>query len=372
MHLTHLTLINFKNYRHSSFDFSGGINCITGDNGAGKTNLLDAIHYLSFCKSYFNSFDNQNIYFDEDMFVLQGLFDFGEKKEEIYCAQKRNERKQFMRNKKEYNRLSEHIGLIPLVMISPTDNALIIDGSDVRRKFIDTIISQTSKGYLEALIEYNKALMNRNALLKHFHDSNQWDDALLEPWNKLIIFHGERIYNSRRAFFALFSVIFRDTYFEITGAGEEATVSYSCILSENDFYTLLLQNTEKDRAFSYTTSGVHKDDLIFCIKDKNIKKFASQGQQKSFTIALKIAQFRYLKQYFNYPPILLMDDIFDKLDEYRVNGLFNLICSDQFDQVFITHVESERLLKMVDSRNKEYKMFPIMMENVTEHITYNS
>src|SRR5580693_133186 len=212
MRITHLSLISFRNYHQITIDFSGGINCLLGHNGAGKTNLLDAIHYLSFCKSYFNSFDNQNILHDEEMFVIQGLFERESNKEEIYCAQKRNERKQFKRNKKDYAKLSEHIGLLPVVMITPLDAELLYDGSDIRRKFVDSIISQVDSNYLIALIDYNKALLSRNATLKQFQESRTWDDSLLAIYNDILISRGKAIFEKRKEFTEEFSPLFLKAY----------------------------------------------------------------------------------------------------------------------------------------------------------------
>jgi DNA replication and repair protein RecF len=359
MRIVQLSLINFRNYPQVNIDFCSGINCLLGHNGAGKTNLLDAIHYLSFCKSYFNSFDNQNILHDEDMFVIQGLFEKDGNKEEIYCAQKRNERKQFKRNKKDYTKLSEHIGLLPVVMITPMDAELLYDGSDIRRKFADSIISQVDTRYLNALIEYNKALLNRNALLKQFNESRTWDETLLATYDSILISRGNIIFKKRQEFTEEFSPLFLRAYNEISGEQEHAHVEYSSKLSEGDFAELLVHAIQKDRVLSYTTTGVHKDDWIFCMEGKSLKKFASQGQQKSFIIALKVAQYRYLKKQYSSAPILLLDDIFDKLDETRVNCLINMVCADEFGQVFITDTNLHRMKKLLENREKDYRLFPI-------------
>jgi DNA replication and repair protein RecF len=368
MRILHLSLINFRNYNHVSIDFSGGLNCLVGHNGAGKTNLLDAIHYLSFCKSYFNSFDNQNILHDEEMFVIQGLFERESNKEEIYCAQKRNERKQFKRNKKDYSKLSEHIGLLPVVMITPLDSELLYDGSDTRRKFVDSIISQVDANYLNALIEYNKALMNRNALLKQLFDNRKWDEALIATYDNILVSRGKAIFKKRQEFTDHFAPLFLETYNEISGEKENAHVEYSSNLSEGDFAELLANALPKDRVLTYTTTGVHKDDWIFCMEGKSLKKFASQGQQKSFIIALKIAQFRYLKKKYGSAPILLLDDIFDKLDDSRVNYLVDMVCGNEFEQVFITDTNLQRMKKLLDSREKEHKLFPISNGMIEEKV----
>jgi DNA replication and repair protein RecF len=359
MRIAHLSLINFRNYPQISIDFSGGINCLLGHNGAGKTNLLDAIHYLSFCKSYFNSFDNQNILHEEEMFVIQGLFEREGNKEEIYCAQKRNERKQFKRNKKEYTKLSEHIGLLPVVMITPLDAALLYDGSDMRRKFVDSIISQVDANYLNALIEYNRALQNRNAMLKQFNENRGWDDTLLARFDAIIVSKGKEIFKKRQEFTKEFSPLFLKAYNEISGEQEKAHVEYSSKLTEGDFEELLAQCLPKDRVLGYTSTGVHKDDWIFCMEDRSLKKFASQGQQKSFIIALKVAQYRYLKKQYKSAPILLLDDIFDKLDDSRVNSLIDMVCGKEFEQVFITDTNLLRMKTLLENREKDYKLFPI-------------
>lgn len=366
MRISHLSLINFRNYHHISLDFSGGINCLLGHNGAGKTNLLDAIHYLSFCKSYFNSYDNQNILHEEEMFVIQGLFEREGTKEEIYCAQKRNERKQFKRNKKDYNKLSEHIGLLPVVMITPLDSELLYDGSDIRRKFVDSIISQVDANYLNALIEYNKALMSRNATLKQFQENRTWDDSLLAIYNDILVSRGKAIFEKRKEFTEEFSPLFLKAYMEISGESEKAHVEYSSNLMEGNFEDLLVNSIGKDRVLTYTTMGIHKDEWIFCMEAKSLKKFASQGQQKSFIIALKVAQFRYLKKQYASAPILLLDDIFDKLDDTRVNCLIDMVCGEEFEQVFITDTNLQRMKKLLENRDKDYRLFPIVSGMIQE------
>jgi DNA replication and repair protein RecF len=359
MHLEHISLVNFKNYRQISLDFSPGVNCFVGHNGAGKTNLLDAVHYLSFCKSYFNSFDNQNIMHGEEMFVIQGIFNKNGNEEEIYCAQKRNERKQFKRNKKDYVRLSEHIGLLPVVMISPTDTELVLEGSEVRRKFIDSIISQADTEYLNNLIEYNKVLLQRNAMLKHFYDTQSWDNTLMAIWDEQLLDRGRAIFNKRQSFTNEFSELFRKLYAGISGSRESVKLQYSSQLMEGDFAELLAKALPKDRAVLYSTTGIHKDDWLFFKEEYSLKKFASQGQQKSFIIALKLAQVHFLKEHFNSPPIVLLDDMFDKLDEERVNFLIDMITGNDFGQVFITDTDHFRLKKLLENKAKECIIIPI-------------
>jgi len=359
MYLEHLSVVNFKNYRELSLGFSPGVNCFVGHNGAGKTNLLDAVYYLSFCKSYFNSFDNQNILHNEDMFVIQGIFQKDGKTEEIYCAQKRNDRKQFKRNKKDYGRLSEHIGLLPVVMISPTDIELVIEGSEVRRKFVDSILSQVDSAYLDDLIEYNKVLLQRNAMLKKFYESRSWDKTLISIWDEQMIAKGSNIFKKREAFTKEFSTLFNSIYAEISGSRETIELKYSSQLLEDDFASLLTKSESKDRAVLYSTTGIHKDDWLFFKEGYSLKKFASQGQQKSFIIALKLAQFFFLKKHYQSPPIMLLDDIFDKLDEERVSYLINMVTGPEFEQVFITDTNQNRMKELLEKKDKEYKIFPI-------------
>ncbi len=369
MYLNNISVINFKNYRQANMEFSQGINCFVGHNGAGKTNLLDAIHYLSFCKSYFNSFDNQNIFHDEDMFVIQGVFHKNNELEEIYCAQKRNDRKLFKRNKKDYSRLSEHIGLLPMVMISPTDIELIHEGSEVRRKFVDSILSQIDSAYLNNLIEYNKALLQRNAMLKRFYETGKWDDTLMAIWDEQLVEKGNAIYTKRKEFTESFTGLFEKVYSEISGSREIANLAYSSQISEGDYGTLFNKAVDKDRMVQYTTTGIHKDDWIFLKDGHPLKKFASQGQQKSFIIALKIAQFHFLKKYFGFPPIVLLDDIFDKLDEARVSYLINMVTGEDFQQVFITDTSHTRMKNLLEKKDKDYRIFPInegSMDEVAE------
>ncbi len=359
MHLKNLSVVNFKNYREVNLGFSAGINCFVGHNGAGKTNLLDAIYYLSFCKSYFNSFDNQNILHDEDMFVIQGIFDKEGQNEEIYCAQKRNDRKQFKRNKKDYSRLSEHIGLLPVVLVSPTDIELVIEGSEVRRKFVDSILSQIDSTYLNDLIEYNKALLQRNAMLKQFFESHSWDNTLISIWNDIMIAKGSEIFKKREAFTKEFSELFKSIYAEISGSREEVGLEYSSQLLEGDYADLLNKALGKDKAVLYSTTGIHKDEWLFTKENYPLKKFASQGQQKSFIIALKLAQFLYLKKQYKSPPIMLLDDIFDKLDEERVSYLIDMVTGPDFEQVFITDTSHTRMHKLLEKKKKDFRIFTI-------------
>ncbi len=295
MYLKQLSLINFKNYAEFEAQFSQKINCFVGNNGMGKTNLLDAIHYLSFCKSFFNTIDSQNIKHNESFFVIQGHFNKSGEESEVYCGIKRNQKKIFKKNKKEYDRLSEHIGQFPLVMISPGDSDLINGSSENRRRFLDGIISQYDKVYLDKLISYNQVLKQRNALLKHFFETRSFDSETLEIWDEQLVIYGRGILEIRQHFLKQFIPLFNSYYQFISDSKEEAALAYQNSLEEKDFKTGLLTSLSRDRAVHYTTVGPHKDDLEFTLDGLSLKKYASQGQQKSFLLALKLAQFEFIK-----------------------------------------------------------------------------
>lgn len=366
MHLNKLGLVNFKNYENADLNFSQGINCFVGDNGGGKTNLLDAIHYLSFCKSFINPVESQNIMHECDLYVIQGNFDLNGKKEKIYCGFKKGKKKQFQRNKKDYNRLADHIGLLPIVLISPEDSALIQEGSDSRRKFMDTIIAQFDSVYLDKLISYNKIISQRNAVLKGFAKSNSFDPDALAVWDEQLIELGKDIHEKRTSFLKSFMPIFQK-YFEIISEGKEKVgLEYRSQLMNRDFAEVLEEALGKDRVLQYSTAGVHRDDLMCTLNGYPIKKIGSQGQRKSFAIALKLAQFDYLRTEKGFPPILLLDDIFDKLDPSRVQQLINLVSGDEFGQIFITHTHGERLAEVLEGNN-DVKMFEVSDGVVREH-----
>src|SRR5579872_2446560 len=282
MYLKQLSVINFKNYAEAGLTFSDGVNVFTGDNGTGKTNLLDAIHYLSLCKSYFNPIDSQQIKQGADLFIINGNFDKNGHKEAVSCGVKRNQKKQFKRNKKDYPRLADHIGLFPLVMVSPYDISIIIEGSDERRKFIDNVISQTDNLYLDELITYNKVLANRNALLKLIADTGRYDPHLLEVLDEQLTTSGRLIFEKRKAFMAAFTEIFNSHYKFLSDDAEQVELVYESQLFTDDLTALLKKSTEKDRALERTTTGIHRDELQFAIHGMPMKKFGSQGQQKSF------------------------------------------------------------------------------------------
>ncbi len=344
MWLKNITLLNFKNYSDASVSFSKTVNAFVGNNGAGKTNLLDAIHYLCLCKGYFNPIDSQQIKTNEDLFLIQGDFERQEKNEKITCGVKRNQKKQFKRNKKEYDKLASHIGLFPLVMISPYDTAIIMEGSEERRRFMDNVISQTDAHYLDELILYNKHLLNRNALLKQISITKSYDPSLLEIYNDKLVASGIKIFAKRQEFMMDFIPLFNKYYEFITASNELVSLQYQSQLIDTAFEHLLLQSMERDKVLERTTTGIHKDELVFSIADMPLKKFGSQGQQKSFVIALKLAQYAYLQKYRGFKPLLLLDDIFDKLDDSRVSKLMEMVSHQDFGQIFITDTGKDRIV----------------------------
>lgn len=359
MWLKNITLLNFKNYTEADLRFSRTVNAFVGNNGAGKTNLLDAIHYLCLCKSYFNPIDSQQIKTSEDLFLIQGDFERSEKNEKITCGVKRNHKKQFKRNKKEYDKLASHIGLFPLVMISPYDTNIIMDGSEERRRFMDNVISQTDAGYLDELILYNRQLLNRNALLKQISLTRSYDPALLEIYNEQLVASGNKIYAKRQQFMNEFIPLFDQYYRYLTEEREEVSLLYQSQLSDTPFETLLLQSIEKDKVLERTTTGIHKDELAFAISGMPMKKFGSQGQQKSFLIALKLAQYAYLQKFKGFKPILLLDDIFDKLDDSRMHKLMEMVSHQDFGQIFITDTGKERLLSIFNRIKVDVALFEV-------------
>jgi len=359
MWLKNITLLNFKNYADAAINFSTTVNAFVGDNGAGKTNLLDAIHYLCLCKSYFNPIDSQQIKTGQDLFMIQGDFDLKDKNEKISCGVKRNQKKQFKRNKKEYDKLADHIGLFPLVMISPYDASIIMEGSEERRRFMDNVISQTNAQYLDELIAYNKQLLNRNAFLKQVAISRRYDPALLEIYDEQLAASGKKLFEKRKQFMLDFIPLFNQHYQYLTGDKEQVSLEYASQLNDTAFEELLAQSIEKDKILERTTTGIHKDDLLFSIAEMPLKKFGSQGQQKSFLIALKLAQYSYLQKFKGFKPLLLLDDIFDKLDDNRVQKLMEMVSHQDFGQIFITDTGKERVVSIFNRINVPVTLFEV-------------
>lgn len=357
MYLKTLSLFNYKNFPEAAFEFDRKINCFVGKNGIGKTNVLDAIYQLSYGKSYFNPMAIQNIRHGEEFFVIDGEFEIKSRTEQIVCSLKKNQKKILKRNGKLYEKFSDHIGLIPLVIISPADRDLIVEGSETRRKFMDTVISQSDSKYLQQVIQYQKVLQQRNALLKYFALNHVFETETLSIYNEQLQQFGHSIFEKRKAFLADFIPIFNRHHQAITGSEETVQLVYESQLFEKELLPLLEEHLAKDRAIQYTSVGIHKDDLAFEIDHFPIKKFGSQGQQKSFLIALKLAQFEFIRKQCGEKPILLFDDIFDKLDETRVGKIVAMVNNDEFGQLFISDTHAERTENIVKLTHQSYKMF---------------
>lgn len=343
MYLQRLKLANFKNYTDADLTFDNNVNCLVGDNGVGKTNLLDAVYYLSFCKSYFNPLDNQNIRTGAPFFAIHGTYQIGDAQIQASCTFQDGQKK--MRwDGKACRSFSEHIGRVPLVMVSPNDQQFITGGSDLRRKFIDGVISQVNRDYLLHLLSYQKALTQRNRLLKQLFEERRSDDTLLAVWDDQLIQHGLELYRGRRNFLEAFTPLFEKYYCFLAHQTEQPSLRYLTQAdSPDDFEKMLHANIRRDMAAQYTTTGPHKDDLDVWIGDFSMRRFGSQGQQKSITLALKLAQFDYIFQHFGKKPLLLLDDIFDKLDMRRISQLLEMVGSDAFGQVFLTDTQPGRI-----------------------------
>ncbi|MBR4923077.1 MAG: DNA replication and repair protein RecF [Bacteroidaceae bacterium] len=365
MILKRISILNYKNLEQVELDFSPKMNCIIGQNGMGKTNLLDAVYYLSFCKSATNAIDSQNVKHNQEFFVIQGSYmtDAGDV-EEVYCGLKRKQKKQFKRNKKEYSRLSDHIGFIPLVMVSPADSELISGGSEERRRFMDVVISQYDKEYLEALIRYNKALMQRNTLLKAEYEP---DEELMNVWEEMMAATGEVVFRKRMEFINEFVPTFQSFYSHISQDKEQVNLSYESHAMRGDLLQLIRESRQRDRIMGYSLRGVHKDDLTMQLGEYPIKREGSQGQNKTYLIALKLAQFDFLRRTgSNTTPLLLLDDIFDKLDASRVEQIVKLVAGDRFGQIFITDTNREHLDKILQKVDGDYKLFGVENGSISE------
>ncbi|MDB4297306.1 DNA replication/repair protein RecF [Flavobacteriaceae bacterium] len=359
MHLKKLSLVNYKNLSSELFEFEAKINCFVGNNGVGKTNVLDAIYYLSYTKSYFNAVATQNIKHGEEFFIIEGDYLLEDRSEKIVCSLKKGTKKIVKRNGKNYEKFSDHIGTLPLVIISPSDRDLITEGSETRRKFMDAVISQQDKTYLQTLVNYNKVLVQRNALLKYFAANRTFDALNLSVYNEQLSDLSKTIHAKRKWFLAQFSPIFNACYKEISNSKEDVSLLYKSQLNDAPMLQLLEEFLPKDRMLQYTSVGTHKDDLQFELNGYPVKKFGSQGQQKSFLIALKLAQFEFMKQLTGKKPILLFDDVFDKLDENRVSQIIGLVNKDQFGQIFITDTHGERTENVVKRTQQPYKIFEL-------------
>ena len=364
MILKRISILNYKNLEQVELSFSPKLNCFFGQNGMGKTNLLDAVYFLSFCKSAGNPIDSQNICHDADFFVIQGFYEAADgTPEEIYCGMKRRQKKQFKRNKKEYTRLSDHIGFLPLVMVSPADSELIAGGSDERRRFMDVVISQYDKEYLDALIRYNKALVQRNTLLK---SEQPVEEELFLVWEEMMAQAGEVVFRKREAFIREFIPIFQSFYSFISQDREKVGLSYDSHARDASLLEVLKESRARDQIMGYSLRGVHKDGLNMLLGDFPIKREGSQGQNKTYLVALKLAQFDFLKRTGTTVPLLLLDDIFDKLDASRVEQIIKLVAGDSFGQIFITDTNREHLDRILHKVGSDYKMFRVEQGTVAE------
>ena len=368
MFLRELNILNYKNIREAQLGFSDKLNCFVGLNGQGKTNILDAIYLLSFAKSAYNATDSMNITHSEDMALVQGAYSMrNEEKEEILisCGIKRGQKKQFRRGKKDYKRLIDHIGLIPLVMVSPQDGALIEDGSEERRRFLDVVISQCNKTYLEQLSQYKALLKQRNALLKQYAEQEQvpWD--LFEVLEMQMSPLAECIYKERRTFVDQFIPLFQEMYNEISGGKEIVSLQYISQLSDRNLQEAYTRTRQRDLILGWTSQGIHKDEIEMRLGEYPLKHVGSQGQQKTYLLAMKLAQALYLGK-----PILLLDDIFDKLDSERVERIVRMVNSDRFGQIFITDTDRQHLTDILLS-NPEARVFHVV-EGVVQCTTHNA
>jgi DNA replication and repair protein RecF len=364
MIIDRISILNFKNIDEAELSFSSKMNCFFGNNGMGKTNLLDALFYLSFTKSHTNLLDSQIIRHGQEFFVLQGKYKDGDTVEDIYCGVKRKHRKVFKRNKKEYERMSEHIGTIPLVMVSPADMNLIRGGSDERRKFVDMVISQYDKDYLRTLIHYHKVLQQRNALLRD--TAALPDDSLFEIFDRQLAADGTVIHQKRHEFITGLLPIFRKYYRQICNEGEPVDLQYESQLYGGGAESMLASKRQKDKILGYTCFGIHKDDFLFLMDTYLIRKIGSQGQNKTYLIALKLAQFNFLAQKGCSIPILLLDDIFDKLDARRVEQIINLTARSEFGQIFITDANRKYWDEIPVGMSCNYKLFRVENGKIEE------
>lgn len=366
MYLRNLSLTNFKNYDQTNLEFSPRINCFVGNNGVGKTNILDAIHYLSLTKSFFSNIDSVSIRHGEDYFIINGTFTGEKDEDQIFCAFQKQKKKVLKKNGKEYQKLSDHVGKYPVVMISPADSALISEGSEERRKFLNKIISQYDTEYLDSVLNYNKALQQRNRFLKDIRSEGKFEMDSLSIWDSQLIRYGSYIYKERNLLVNDIVPVFQENYSMISSRKEKVKLQYISHLSNGDFGEKLISSVGKDRFLEYTTTGIHKDDLLLEMNDYPVSLLGSQGQQKSYLVALKLAKFDYIKRKSGFPPILLLDDIFDKFDAERVEQIIRLVGNSRFGQIFITDTHQNRLHDILSSHNTDYRLFRINNDRVDE------
>ena len=362
MILKRLTILNYRNIATAELDFSPKVNCFVGQNGEGKTNVLDAIYFLSLTKSTINAVDSANVRHGEEMMMVQGIYDLNGTEEEISIGMKLHQKKHVKRNKKEYKRLAEHIGLLPLIIASPNDSTIISGGSDERRRLMDMVISQYDSEYMNALMTYNKALQQRNAMLKAEEEPN---DDIISIYEEMMAENGERIYAKRQAFIEEFIPVFQQFYTAISGDNEQVSLRYTSHCQRGPLLDIIQRDRPKDRIMGYSLHGIHKDELEMTLDGYPIKREGSQGQNKTYMISLKLAQFDFLKRTGSQTtPLLLLDDIFDKLDAQRVEQIVNLVSGDAFGQIFITDTNRENLDKILERSQGNYKIFHVESGNI--------
>lgn len=358
MHITQLHLLHFKNHRSLELTFHSKLNALCGQNGRGKTNILDAIHYLSVCKSYINPIDKQNILHGESFFSISGTIEQDKDSIELLCMFKEGNKKVFKKNQVKYEKLSDHIGVFPVVFVSPYDGDLIAEGGEIRRRWLDHIVSQVDRNYLTNLIQFHRLLLQRNAVLKRIH-ANQDALSSLEIWDEQLVLVSSQLHERRKAFIDVFLPVFNAQYALLGEPTEKVDVGYKSDLNTRDFAQKLKLSLEKDVNLQYTSLGIQKDDLLFALNGYPIKKFGSQGQQKSFIVALRLAQYQYLKDAIGKHPVLLLDDVFDRLDFSRVSKLLAIVSQDPFGQVIITDTDPNRLENLLKDITKDYQLIEI-------------
>ncbi|MDA3911741.1 MAG: DNA replication/repair protein RecF [Bacteroidales bacterium] len=359
MYLKDISIINFKNFEQFEAEFSPRFNCFLGNNGVGKTNLMDAVYYMSFTKSHFNAIDRHNIRHNADMFVIQGNYLRKQDDVKMHCGLKRHGKKQIKCNGKSYEKFSEHIGLLPLVFITPSDTDMIKSGSDLRRKYIDGVISQYDKTYLKQLLKYNRALEQRNALLKSINPKNPYDEDALLIWDERLHQTASYIYQERQKAVDALLPIFNHYYSEISGGREQVSIFYKSKLHDKSMKDLLVDSRKRDLILQHTGVGIHRDDLEFDLDGHPLKRTGSQGQEKSLIIALKLAQFEFIYKTTEVCPILLLDDIFDKLDALRIKQLVDLLSDDKYGQVFFSDTSETRLPDLLKQVEVDVRIFNI-------------
>lgn len=360
--LSRLSVHQFRNHREAGLDLGNEVNCFVGPNGTGKTNLLDAVYYLGMCKSYFESQDMHNILHGEEWFMVKGTMDTPDGGHELVCSVRKGQRKVFTRDRKEYERLVDHVGRYPMVMITPYDGQLVLEGSEVRRRFLDGFIAQFDRSYLDSLLRYNRAMAQRNLLLKQMDGQASRD--LVAPWDEQLIQHGEAVHAVRTAFMTELVPLLRQHYQGISSGPEVVDLIYRSELAETSMRDIIDKQWSRDLAAQHTTGGVHRDDLVFTIEDRPLKRFGSQGQQKTFLIALKLAQFDLTALRSGIKPLLLLDDIFDKIDPQRMRHLLGLLGGQRFGQVLITDTDAARMHKALDGLGLETRFFHLDHEGI--------